>query len=116
MSEAKTIVKLAVKALEEKKAENIKIIKIDKLSVIADYFIIANGTNPSQMDAMVSEVTDQLQKENIHAARVEGANTSGWVLMDYRDVVIHIFSKQERLFYDLERIWKDGTLVDAASL
>ena len=84
--------------------------------MIADYFVIANGTNSSQVEAMVDQVTDELAKQNIHPARVEGIRSSGWILMDFNDVVIHIFSKEDRLFYDLERIWRDGKVVEPESL
>ncbi len=113
---ADEIVKIAYKALDDKKAEDIKIIDIGDISVIADYFVIANGTNSSQVEAMVDQVTDELAKQGIHPARVEGIRSSGWILMDFNDVVIHIFSKEDRLFYDLERIWRDGKVVEPESL
>lgn len=113
---AKEIVKIAYKALDDKKAEDIKIIDISDISVIADYFVIANGTNSSQVEAMVDEVTDVLAKNKIHPERVEGIRSSGWILMDFNDVVIHIFSREDRLFYDLERIWRDGKEILPESL
>lgn len=116
MNQAKEMVRLAYKALEEKKSEDIKIIEIGKISVIADYFIIANGTNSSQVDAMVDSVSQELGKAGFEAKRIEGVRNSGWVLMDYGDVVVHVFSKEDRLFYDLERIWRDGKVVDANEL
>lgn len=116
MDQTKAMVKLACKALEEKKAENVKVIEIGKISTLADYFIIANGNSTPQIDAMVDEVTEELAKNDFHPISTEGKNTAGWILMDYQDVIIHIFSKQDRLFYDLERMWKDGTVVDPATL
>ncbi|MCH5272129.1 MAG: ribosome silencing factor [Lachnospiraceae bacterium] len=113
---AKELVKIAYKALDDKKAEDIKIIDIADISVIADYFVIANGTNSSQVEAMVDSVTDELAKHNIHPKRVEGIRSSGWILMDFGDVVVHIFSREDRLFYDLERIWRDGKTVEPAAL
>lgn len=113
---AKELVKIAYKALDDKKAEDIKIIDIADISVIADYFVIANGTNSSQVEAMTDSVTDELAKHNIHPKRVEGIRSSGWILMDFGDVVVHIFSKEDRLFYDLERIWKDGKTVEPDAL
>ena len=113
---AKEIVKIAYKALDDKKAEDIKIIDISGISVIADYFVIANGTNSSQVEAMVDEVTDALAQQKIHAERIEGIRSSGWILMDFNDVVIHIFSREDRLFYDLERIWRDGKAIEPESL
>lgn len=116
MEHSKQIAKIAFHALDEKKAEDIKIIEINKLSVIADYFIIASGTNTPHVDALVDHVEEELAKQGIHAARIEGVRSSGWILMDYGDVVIHIFSKEDRLFYDLERIWRDGAIIDVNTL
>lgn len=116
MERAKQIVKTAVRALNDKKGEDIKVIDISKISTVADYFIIANGTNIPQVEALVDNVTEELLKEKIHAERVEGVRSSGWILMDYNDVVIHVFSKEDRLFYDLERIWRDGIEVNTQEL
>jgi len=116
MDRAKLIVKTAVRALSEKKGEDIKVIEIGKISTVADYFIIADGTNTAQVEALVDNVTEELLKEKIHAERVEGVRSSGWILMDYNDVVIHVFSKEDRLFYDLERIWRDGIEVNVDEL
>ena len=113
-NQAKEMAKIAYHALNEKKAEDIKIIKIGTISVIADYFIIAHGNSPAQVDAMVDSVQEELTKSGYETKRVEGVKSCGWVLMDYGDVVIHIFSKEDRLFYDLERIWRDGKEVDTA--
>lgn len=105
---SKEMVRLAYKALDDKKAEDIKVIEIGNISVIADYFVIANGNNPSQVEAMVGAVEDELGKNGYPVKRIEGVKSSGWVLMDFGDVVVHVFSKEDRLFYDLERIWRDG--------
>ena len=111
MNRSDEIVKIAVKAMDDKKAEDIKVIRIGEVSSVADYFVIANGTNPSQVEAIVDAVDEELAKNDISALRTEGLRSSGWILMDYGDVVIHIFSKEDRLFYDLERIWRDGEIV-----
>lgn len=116
MDQSKEMAKIAFEALEEKKAGNIKIIEISDISVIADYFIIADGNNPSQVDALVDEVENKLAKHDYKPKRIEGIKTCGWVLMDYGDVVVHIFSKEDRLFYDLERIWRDGKIVEGIEL
>ena len=113
MNRSDEIVKIAVKAMDDKKAEDIKVIRIGEVSSVADYFVIANGTNPSQVEAIVDAVDEELAKNDISALRTEGLRSSGWILMDYGDVVIHIFSKEDRLFYDLERIWRDGEIVSA---
>lgn len=116
MERAEKIVKTAVRALNDKKGEDIKVIEIGKISTVADYFVIANGANIPQVDALVDNVTEELLKEGIHAERVEGVRSSGWILMDYSDVVIHVFSKEDRLFYDLERIWRDGNEIPVETL
>jgi len=116
MNHSQNMCKLAYKALEEKKAEDIRIIDISKVSTIADYFIIANGTNPNQVQAMVDSVDEFLSKEGYEAKQIEGNQKSSWVLMDYRDIIVHVFSKEDRLFYDLERIWRDGNIVELSDL
>ena len=116
MERSKLIVKKAYDALSDKKGEDIKIIEIGKLSTVADYFIIANGSNAPHVESLVDNVEEELLKENIHAERIEGVRSSGWILMDYSDVVVHVFSKEDRLFYDLERIWRDGKEVDVDNL
>ena len=116
MERSKVIVKKAYEALNDKKGEDIKIIEIGKLSTVADYFIIANGSNAPHVESLVDNVEEELLKENIHAERIEGVKSSGWILMDYNDVVVHVFSKEDRLFYDLERIWRDGKEIDVETL
>lgn len=112
----KEALKIAINALEEKKGEQIKIIDISKVSVVADYFVIASGKNMNQIHAMADEVEEKLSKAGIEPKQIEGANTSGWILMDYNDFIIHIFNEDQRLYYDIERIWSDGLLVNASSL
>jgi len=116
MERSKLIVKKAYEALNDKKGEDIKIIEIGKLSTVADYFIIANGSNAPHVESLVDNVEEELLKEKIHAERIEGVKSSGWILMDYNDVVVHVFSKEDRLFYDLERIWRDGKEIDIETL
>ena len=105
------IVKTAVAALEDKKAEDITVIDITGVSSIADYFIIANGTNQNQLTAMQDAVDEAMYNAGLHAKPFEGNNQSTWILMDYQDIIVHLFSKEDRLFYDLERIWKDGKVI-----
>lgn len=106
------IVKKAVAALEDKKAEDIKVIDIHEVSSIADYFIIANGSNQNQLSAMQDAVDEAMYKSGLHARQIEGNQNSTWILIDYNDVIVHLFSKEDRLFYDLERIWKDGKVIE----
>ena len=106
------LVKLAVDALKDKKAEDVRIIDIHEISTIADYFVIASGSNSNQLGAMQDAVDEALYKAGVHAKQIEGNNQSTWILMDYQDFIVHLFSKEDRLFYDLERIWKDGKVIE----
>ena len=110
------IAKLAIAALEDKKAEDIKVIDISEVSVIADYFIIANGTNRSQIQTLSDHVEEILGKAGVPLKQVEGYDNANWILLDFRDVIIHIFDQENRLFYDLERIWRDGKLIETTDL
>ena len=101
----------AYKALSEKKGEDITIIEISQISIMADYFVISNGANLPQVQAMVENVQEKMGKSGFEVKRVEGNRSSSWILLDYGDVVVHIFDKEDRLFYDLERIWSDGKTV-----
>ena len=109
--DSREMARIAVKALEDKKGEDIRIIDISKVSVLADYFIIANGTNSNQVQALVDNVQDELFKAGVEAKQVEGYSTASWILMDFNDIIVHVFSQEDRLFYDLERILRDGTLI-----
>lgn len=111
-SKSKEMVKAAIEAMKDKKAEDIRVIDISNVSVIADYFIIANGNNPNQVQAIVDNVEEQLYKAGFADPKVEGYTSASWILLDYEDVIIHVFSKEDRLFYNLERIWRDGIEVN----
>ncbi len=106
------MVKLAKAALEEKKANNIKIIDISQVSVLADYFVIADGSNANQVQAMVDSVEEALGKAGYVCRQIEGYGTANWILMDYGDMIVHAFCREDRLFYDLERIWRDGRMIE----
>ena len=110
------IVKKAVEALEDKKAEDIKVIDIKGVSSIADYFIIANGSNDSQVRALVENVEEKLSKEGFEPKQREGYGLGSWVLLDFGNIIVHVFDKENRLFYDLERIWRDGKYIDVENL
>ena len=113
---SKELAKLACDALDDKKALEIKVIDIHEVSVIADYFIIASGTNRNQVQAMADNVDETLGRAGYEPKQIEGYQNANWILMDYRDIVIHIFDEENRLFYDLERIWRDGTVVEVEDL
>ena len=111
MEQAKQMAKLAYKALDDKKGEDIKVIDISQISVLADYFIIANGTNANQVNALVDSVEEELSKAGYDVKQREGYGLGNWVLLDFGDIIVHVFDKENRLFYDLERIWRDGKLM-----
>ncbi|MGN0352157.1 MAG: ribosome silencing factor [Roseburia sp.] len=113
---ANEMTKLVVEALEDRKAEDVTVIDIHEISPIADFFVVANGTNQNQLQAMRDAVDEAMYKNGIHAKQVEGNQNSTWILMDYEDIIVHIFSKEDRLFYDLERIWRDGKIIDKSEL
>ncbi|MEY8324393.1 ribosome silencing factor [Lachnospiraceae bacterium 54-11] len=111
-NKVKDMAALAIEALEDKKAEDIRVIDISQVSVIADYFIIANGTNKSQIQTLSDTVEEKLGKAGYFMKQKEGFRNANWVLLDFGDIIVHIFDKENRLFYDLERIWRDGKVVD----
>lgn len=116
MEISRNMAKIACHALNEKKAEEISVIDISEVSTLADYFVIASGTNANQIQAMVDAVEEELYKEGHEVKQIEGNRGSTWILMDYRDIIVHIFSKEDRLFYDLERIWTDGKKITIEDL
>ena len=109
---SKEIARMACEALEDKKALEVKIINIEKVSTLADYFIIASGSNRNQVQTMADNVEEVLGRAGYEPRQLEGYGTATWILMDYNDIIVHIFSEEDRLFYDLERIWRDGKNVD----
>lgn len=116
MEQAKEMAKLAYKALDEKKGEDIRVIDISEISVLADYFIIANGTNANQVNALVDSVEEELSKAGYDVKQREGYGLGNWVLLDFGDIIVHVFDKENRLFYDLERIWGDGKVINPENL
>ena len=113
MLTSKEMAQLAVRMLDEKKAENIRIIDISEVSVLGDYFIIAEGGNRNHVQALADNVEKALAEQKVFYKQIEGYESANWILMDYSDIIIHIFDHENRLFYDLERIWRDGVCMDA---
>ena len=109
---SREMLKIAHTVLDEEKGEDIKVIDISNISVIADYFLIASANNINQLQAMSDELQEKFSKEGIEVKQVEGNRSATWILLDYGDLVIHLFDKEDRLFYDLERIWTDGKIVE----
>ena len=116
MTDAINMLKTAYKALDDKKAYDIKILDIKKISSVADYMVIADGTNKNQVQAMCDAVTEEMGKAGFLSKSIEGYSEGGWILLDYYDIIIHIFSDEARRFYDIERIWSDGKYVDISEL
>lgn len=112
VSTEKMMAQIACKAIDDKKGQDIRIIDIHNVSVIADYFVIASGTNSNQVQAIVDNVEEQLGRAGFEAKQIEGNRNSSWILMDYGDVIVHVFDEENRLFYDLERIWRDGKVLE----
>ena len=116
MDQSKEMARIAYNALSDKKGEDIKIIDITGISVLADYFIIANGNSDSQVNALVDNVEEELHKAGYPLKQREGQASGSWVLLDFGDIIVHVFDRENRLFYDLERIWKDGKDISAEEL
>jgi len=102
---------VAVKALDDKKAMELEAVKVGDLTIITDYFLIASATSSTHVRALAEEVEDTLAKLGEEPDHIEGKST-GWILLDYHDLVVHIFDAKTREFYELERVWQDGEKLD----
>jgi ribosome-associated protein len=110
-------VAMAVQACLEKKAQDITILRLDaQASGFTDYFVICSGANPRQVEAIADEVDEKLSKAGFEPSHMEGKRQSEWVLLDYVDFVVHVFSESARKFYDLERLWKTATKLQLEDL
>ena len=112
MNKSKEMTELAIAALEDKKGNDIRVIDIRNVSIIADYFIIASGSNKNQVQTLADNAEKALRQAGYEPRQLEGYGTASWILMDFNDIIIHVFSEEDRLFYDLERIWRDGKTLD----
>jgi ribosome-associated protein len=116
-NDLKKQVSAAIAACQEKKAEDISILELEKNSgAFTDYFVVCSGTNPRQIQAISDEVEDRLKKAGLHPAHIEGYKQAEWVLIDYVDFVVHIFTEKARQYYDLERLWKSAKKLRPAEL
>ena len=116
-SEIKSQVATAVRACQEKKAENITVLQLDEqASGFTDYFIVCSGGNPRQVQAIADEIDQKLSADGVEPKHIEGYNQADWLLMDYVDFVVHIFSENARKFYDLERLWKTARRLEPGDL
>ena len=116
MLTAEQIAAIAAKALEDKKARDIKVLRTTEQTVLADYFVICNGTSSTHIKALVDEVDKQLSEAGEPPVRREGLRSDIWVLMDFGCVIVHVFMDEARKFYNLERLWSDAEVVDPSSL
>ncbi len=106
------IAQLAAKTADEKKAINIMILDIKELSLIADYFVICSGNSETQVQAIANEIKDKMNENGVNIKGMEGLRQARWILIDLGDVVVHVFHKEERVFYNLERLWGDAPRID----
>ena len=109
------LTKKIVKALDDKLARDIEVIKTEEVTIVADYFVIATANSNTHVRALADEIEYQLEQEDIHPDHIEGRAT-GWVLMQYGGVVVHIFLEDSRQYYNLERLWDDAAKVDLSEL
>lgn len=116
MSNINNYVKQVYNALDSKKAIDIKIIDIKNVSFVADYFIIASASNTNQLEALQDEVDRIMHEKGIYPKQIEGSKNSSWILLDYSDFIVHLFTEEGRDYYDIERIWRDGIVISENEL
>jgi len=109
------ILKTAARALDEKKAQELTVIRVENLTVLADYFVLATATSAPHVRALADITEEKLKQAGVQPHHIEGRAT-GWILLDYGSVVIHIMSAKNREFYNLEHTWSDGEQVDPQTL
>ncbi len=112
MEKIKTMVKIAYEALDDKLAQDIKVLDIRGISVLADYFLIATGKNSNHVKTLMDYVEEKMNEADFETKNVEGTHSGSWVLIDFNDIIVHIFDSENRAFYDLERIWSDGKVIE----
>ncbi len=112
----KDALKIALKAVDDKKASDVIVLDISAIASFADFFLICSGDSSRQIQAIADEVEEKLRMNGHRPAHIEGYRNAEWVLMDYIDLVVHVFSKRARAFYDLERLWRDGVRLDTEKL
>ena len=113
--ESVKILDIAANALNEKKAANLAALKVDDLTVLTECFLLATATSSTHVRALANEVEFKLSEQGVEPHHIEGKST-GWVLLDYGSVIVHVFSKEAREFYNLDKMWADGTVIDLDSI
>ena len=112
----KDALKIALKAVDDKKALDVTVLDISRISSFANYFLVCSGDSSRQIQAIADEVEEKLRIGGLRPSHIEGYSNAEWILMDYTDMVVHIFSKKARAYYDLERLWRDGKHMDVERL
>ena len=109
MTDAEALAMRAAKILDEKGADNMMVLKVDHLTTVTDYFVICDGRNIQAVHTLAEDLEDKLSQEGVEPRRKEGDKNSRWIVLDYAHVIVHIFHPEERKFYNIERLWQDGT-------
>lgn len=112
MTNSKELLETAVRAADLKRAEDIVALDVAQVSLLADYFMICHGNNPRQIEAIANEIVEKLEEKGATLRRIEGKDSARWILIDFGDIIIHVFNEEERAFYDLEKLWGDAPMVD----
>ena len=109
MMDSKVMADKIVNIIDDRKGKRIEQIEIKDITVVTDYFVIASGTSTTHVRGIADEVQFKMEQEGVKCAHIEGYETASWILLDFLDVVVHIFLEEERQFYNLERLWEDGS-------
>ena len=112
--DSKTLAIEIAKILDKKKAQDVRVLKVDSLTVLTDYFVIASGTSTTQVASLADEVEFELSQKGLEPYSTEGYDSKNWVLLDYSSVIVHVFTQEAHDYYDLEHLWADATVVPAS--
>ena len=112
----KDLIKVVVEALENKKTEDIKIVKVEGLTTITDYFVVATANSTTQVKAAADEVEFKLKQLSIEPNKIDGYQNAEWIALDYFQVIVHVFNRDTREFYSLEKLWRDGSIVNVEEI
>ena len=116
LNDSKTLAIRIAKILDQKKAQQLRVLKVEDLTVLTDYFVIASGSSTTQVASLADEVQLQLSQQGVEPYHTEGFDSKNWILLDYSGVLVHIFVPNTRTYYDLEHLWADAETVDVSGL